>query len=701
VLNLNEQQGARLGLSQFQLGPEQCVTAFQIAGHLNRINAALLADRITAAQAQGVHRFLFEWNPPARASDDVLFSWLLTTSLSVREENPLLLQLPPIPELKQVAVCQVPEENREALEWDDHSEFVYSTSQEGCQALLKDVFERVSVDVVLREIRSGHPWSQAAALRVAGQRLGKNALPTLMELTQQNSPEIRRAAILALGNQPSADAFLKARLLESPPDEAALALESLAAFATEERRAYVSQIVKNPQLQIPRPRVIDILAKNYHPAWDSFLIDSTQHTDPDVRRSALTALRQLGHMTLDQICMSMLADPDEDVRESAFEALRISPDSSAREAALRFVMQQLTDQQVIPESGLELIEEMRESSAAPLLITLLAHPELPRSRYIDVIGNIGTSEDCQRVIAMIDQFDHDEVYSAMNLIPQLPIALQLRTAHELAASKNPAILRGVVHQLGRLTTPDAVALLGELWRTSDESLQTEIADALGLIGTQSAITELRKLRTQACEKDQITQMLLIDNAFREWRHRLPGWSFVESGNGYVRGNELREAVKAYSVAITINPELSEAYSMRGNTHLRLNQVDPAGEDFRKALELDPFDSQAVTGHAIVQAIEGEWEQAIQFVKDRRTHFPNDRFFPYNVACVIGRAIESIRKEGESSEHHQRIPQLQIEAIEQLKIAIALGFSEFSWMKIDPDLAALRDLPEFKLLLSAE
>ncbi len=703
TLDVNAQQNARLGFVSETLGPLDCLTVLSIHGQLNRVNSAFLAERIQEVQKRGGQRILIEWGPEAGPSDEVLFNWLATTDDQERMENPLLTQLPPLPALRHIGLCQVPEENLEGLQWERAGDHLYPTTQAGAAALLKEVFERAPVQTVLRELRQGHPWSQRAALQIAARRLGSDAYPLLLELAQKPDLESRREVILALGFQPQATSYLDQLLYGNDPTDAELALEALAATASSEGRKRILKELTTSEVKIPRRNVLKILAKTYHPDWDPYLISCVSDSNPDVRRTALEVLQQLGHADLDQLCITALGDTNDSVSQTAFQVLKQSTHPAARHAALTHTMKQLKEQQTIPLSGLSLIDEMKETSAAPLLIGLLKKKDGPRVRYIEVIGQIGTDEHCRQVLELLETFEDDEQIAALELAVQLPLDVQLATAKRATTSKSRAVREGAIEILRQLSTDEAVRLLGQMISTSDDELLTEIAFALSEIGTKAAIQQLRQFRTQAQETKNARRIQIAESGLREWKHRLPGWNLVENGNLHVMSNEFDEAIKAYTLALTINSELAEAYSMRANTHLRRDEFDQAGKDFNKALELDPDDSQAVTGVAIVQAIQGDWEKAVQFVKERADQFPHDRFFPYNMACVYARAIESIRKSNPelSLEQKQKILDLQNDALTQLKVSMSLGFNQFDWMKVDPDLASIRDLEEFKRLLKGE
>ena len=73
---------------------------------------------------------------------------------------------------------------------------------------------------------------------------------------------------------------------------------------------------------------------------------------------------------------------------------------------------------------------------------------------------------------------------------------------------------------------------------------------------------------------------------------------------------------------------------------------------------------------------------------------------YNLACGHGVLVAALRKASpEPNEDEQRREaQHVVAALATLRQSIAAGYSDFKHMATDPDLAPLRDLPEFQELI---
>jgi tetratricopeptide (TPR) repeat protein len=183
--------------------------------------------------------------------------------------------------------------------------------------------------------------------------------------------------------------------------------------------------------------------------------------------------------------------------------------------------------------------------------------------------------------------------------------------------------------------------------------------------------------------------------------RSPGWHYSQQGQIAMSQDKWDEAEEILTVAVELDPDLSEAFSRRGHVRLKQNKTNEAGADFREAARLDPYDGQAVTGLGIVLAMEGKFDEALEMVLGAADRFPDDLIYAYNTACVYGRALERLEKEEASSARDDRIADYRGQALRHLGTSIRLGFEDFPLMRTDPDLEPLRKLPEFQKLLPEE
>jgi tetratricopeptide (TPR) repeat protein len=223
-----------------------------------------------------------------------------------------------------------------------------------------------------------------------------------------------------------------------------------------------------------------------------------------------------------------------------------------------------------------------------------------------------------------------------------------------------------------------------------------VCNALAAVATPDARDALLKARDEKNEQKR----RYAENALRSLRQRSPGYQYIYQGQHYAQQQEWKTAIAQYSLAIEIDPELPEAYAGRANAHLKLDEITEAHKDFSKASELDSQNSQAVTGLAVVLVLQGDYEAGIKAVEDARPRFPNDALYLYNAACVYGRAVEQVLKRADVKDRDVKLNAYREKAIGDLKQAVKQGFQDFTWLRKDPDLKSLHDLPEFQDLQSS-
>jgi len=701
-LDLNAQQESRLGLSMFRLGPQQALTVLTVHGQLNRVNAPALARQIASIADQGGARFLIQWAPESRPSDDVLFHWLLSAGRTSESESPLQLLLPPLPPVRQLILAELPQGNGDIEDWDGQGKSMFDSAGEASVFALKEIYERVDPRVALQEIRTGHPWSKVAALRIAGSRLQPEAVPDLLELSKSTDAQIQRAAVLALGAQKddAAQARLQDLVFNSSAETARTAFAALLMITTPDRRQLVLRLLNDDRLSIPGNELFALLADHYHPDWLEEIVKGVRHSDFHVRAQALVVLHQIGHPDLIEFCRRGLADSEEAVREQAFQILVDGMNREAEQAARDYALRRLKEGH-LDDSILDFIERTRETQAAPALIAALKQSGESRHRLIDVIGMIGTSQHLEEVLDLMSSFNAEDQMAVLQLAGRMPVSLQIRLVRQAIDSNQAAVIYTSIEILKSIGTEDALEILDHILkkRSSRESVDVACV-ALGEIGTRGAVRKLREFQQQSGAAGRHQDFKAALQGLRVWRSRLPGFNFVESGYAHVSSNDDDGALKAFSMAILINPDLADAYSARGNVYLRQSEFKKAGEDFNRGFALDPFDGQAITGVAIVRAVDGNWQAAVELIEEKEPRFSRDMFFSYNTACVYSRCVESLKK-SDVPDRDQHIAEFEKRALAKLKESLDIGFRDLNWMQRDPDLRAIQELPEFKKLVDGD
>lgn len=202
-------------------------------------------------------------------------------------------------------------------------------------------------------------------------------------------------------------------------------------------------------------------------------------------------------------------------------------------------------------------------------------------------------------------------------------------------------------------------------------------------------------------------------------------AYAAMGLSYFIWGKFDEAAESGRKAIELNPDDFVAYWTLGRIHFSTGKTQEAAELFRRVIDLkpgfyvaygdlrmaceslgqmeeahalarkmaeellpnyllqNPDDSRARMFYAISLNLVGRREDAIREGAEALEMSPGDSVMLYNGACLYAQLGE-IRR-----------------AVATLGLAIAGGAQNFGWMKCDPDLAPLRDDPEFKQLMEGK
>jgi Flp pilus assembly protein TadD len=105
--------------------------------------------------------------------------------------------------------------------------------------------------------------------------------------------------------------------------------------------------------------------------------------------------------------------------------------------------------------------------------------------------------------------------------------------------------------------------------------------------------------------------------------------------------------------------------------------------FPRYLSLHPDDARAYIFYAVTLVRAGRTDEAKSKAARAIELSPNDPLMFYNAACFYANVGDKTH------------------AIESLRNAVASGYGFYEWIKRDPDLASLRDEPEYVELMKGK
>jgi adenylate cyclase len=155
------------------------------------------------------------------------------------------------------------------------------------------------------------------------------------------------------------------------------------------------------------------------------------------------------------------------------------------------------------------------------------------------------------------------------------------------------------------------------------------------------------------------------------------------GRIHFANGELAEAYTLFRRVVELKPAFLTAHSDLAMTCEALGRLDEARATRDRLLEMlpnyllhNPDDSRARMLHAVFLAERDKKDEALLEGAKALEISADDPLMLYNGACLYARVGEAQR------------------AIETLRQGISKGYADFGWMKNDPDLASLRDNPDF-------
>ena len=341
-----------------------------------------------------------------------------------------------------------------------------------------------------------------------------------------------------------------------------------------------------------------------------------------------------------------------------------------------------------------LLSRTRDQRAIPLLLQHLDQSGGHRVGVIQLITRVAGRAAIDVLVPRYEGFNEDEQEAALESLQQL----QAPQAREFALAAILDRRHDLIPQATRILAGDgdseAVEVLAEVMRSDDQQSWSWACNALKMIGTRDA----RQALFDARESDDDNKRRYATEALARLDMESPAHHVTTQAIMRMQEQKYSEAEEMLTLAIQFDDEYASAFSHRGFVRLHLEKLADARLDFEKALGINPFDSQAVTGTGIARTLQGEYLDGVRLIEENASKFPDDQYFTYNSACVYGRALEQLADTEPSDENTARVEEYRVQGILLLKRSIELKFEDWNLLRTDPDLASLRELDEFQALL---
>lgn len=726
TIDLNARARARLAIDVRRIGPRGSLGLMTIAGAIDTINIASLVDQLDTLAGAGVVRSVIRFTEKAPPIQSRIYSWLNQAASqagrgTAMTNNPF----PTVPVvIRELHLAAIPNRRSTSTSTSGRGapgvlvkprmviggpvQFkvpgsqlrVHPTVEQAIAAALATAYRALPRRELLREIQQGDPLTRPAALASGGGRLSAEDLPVILQLTEDDAPAIARAALISLRHFGEEAAVAKLVFIanKNQPPLSATAIDSLAASRYPAAHQALLKMLKTIDTK-SRKDIVLTLARHPRPAFADAIFDFANDPDPGVAAAALQALSGIGHPRLLPILAVALQSSHTVRRNAALSILSKRTDRASEKMALDHVLERLQNEP--PDSTMNsLLVRTRDPRAIPLLLKQLVNSPANRSMLINTLVQIGDQDVAAKLLEHYPKLPNNDRATVLTAVARIDINVFRELAAPALASNYSSLVSAACRGLQADASPQAVAMLIKAFsESSSSSTLNYTANALAGVGTVEARQALEKARNDT----NVNKRNYAVNALRSMKQRSPGYQYVSMGRNYSQQLNWKKARAQYDLAIKIDPTLSAGYAGRGSTRLQLGEkLSEIRKDFQKAVELDPFNSQAMSGLAIVLLREGKFDAGLKYAEDFHKKFTSNsssirQMQAYNLACVYSRAVEVLQADAKFPDRTRRLALCHKRAFEELNKAVKSGFRNKAWMQKDPDLKAIRDLPEFKKL----
>lgn len=707
-IDINAWAASKLDMTSKRLGPRGCLALLTIGGELNAISFGALIEELERLAAQKVTRIVIRWAEGAPPIDLNLSYQFIGMVQNLGRADVVNPQLPSLPQsFVEFRLAELPATNQSQGNYGmavygpapsanalAQASAVHKTTVDAVIAALRTAYEVVPRNELLEDIRSADPLTRTAALAGGGGRLGSEHLPLILQLADDEDPALQKGALLALRHfgEPAAIDKLLGYARKNIEPLASMAVESLASsrFAAAHEALLGLLDREGPE---SRKTIVKVLARYPRPIWSETIYKFVRDPQSGLGIDGLQALVRVGHPQLIEVLKDALDSRDAAYREAAFHELVNQTDAASEQIALQFTLKHLETAPPTP-AMLAFLTKTKDQSSIPLLLKHLKTSTNDRTGLINTLAQIGDQTVAEVLVEQYARLRPNEQSAVLGILGQLRSPAFLKLAASALESNDPSVVSTTCQWLQNDGSPAAVKLLVQaLEKTNQPNTIAYVANTLGQVGTVEARAALRKARSSNDPNKQAQGRQALQILYQ----RSPAMQYVYQARAYEQQNDHKAALELFDQAIKADPELPDAFTGRANVLIRLDKYPEAKKDFEKAHMLDDLNHQAITGLGICLAIEGKFDEGIKLAEGVRVKFPNDSLFLYNVACIYGRAVEKLVKDDKLPDRDRKLEAYRRKALDDLRESLKLGFADLEWMKKDPDLTSLHDLPEFQEL----
>ena len=700
-VSINEHSLSLLNLQVERIGPRRSLGLLTIGGRIDTINLAAIVNEIETMVEQNVVRFVVRWTDKAAPVDSGLMNWLTTSAnqagmavaRSTNEQYPIM----PV-RIRELHLAEIPGNASRTVSYSSTLALrIHKTTPAAVAAALKSAYERLPLPELLQAITDGHKMTRVAALASGGGRLPASQLPMILKHADDDDPQFQRAALMALRHFGEPVAIKKlVEIAKKDTKQSAIAIESLASSRFAVAHDELLELLKN-ETPGSAKKIVTILARYPRAAWSETIYKFAADPNSGITSEAMKALAQIGHPKLLDVLKDSLASSSKPLQTEAFGILVARVDSESEDVAMKFTLDHIQD--TMPTSQMyTLLGRTKDQRAIPHLIRHFESAGSSRSQLISTLSMLGGKDVVATFLKKYDQLETSEQSAVLGALAQLQVPEFRKLAEQALKSNNDTAIRSATNALKNDGSNQAVDILAAAFKNvSRTNSLSYIATALGNIGTPKARLALQ----EGLKSTNASKRSYSSSALTNLEARSPGYQFVAQGRALTQQKKVDEAIQQFNEAVKADDQLSTAYAGRGHAYLVKGDREKALADFEKTIELNQFNSVAVTGKGICLVLTGKLDEGIKVVEDARKRFPSDNLYAYNAACMYARALAYVTANEKVADRDKKLAEYKKLSLTELQRAVTLGFRNFDHIKEDEDLTALRETEEFKKIVAGK
>lgn len=698
--DLMKMAARRLGLKTRRVGPRDCLAVFQIDGNIDSINARHLVNEIRRLTSDGATRVLVQWHSGADRVNTSVRSWL-TSAANNTGKSRFGSSSSPLPSMPQgiVELHLGPFPGVSQSKTYFGGQRLHADNEDAFVSAIQTAYEGLGTKELLEDFASNDPLIQAAAISGGVGRLPEELVPRLIEISNETSAQLQRAAIAALAACSSEEA-VKQVVTVIDSDDVQLAMEAIRGLRDSRYpigQQTLRELLATADLK-KRDLIANVLISEVRSEWkDLYFEYASDDRNQSLSRRAVKAIRRTGHPKIRELMTELLSSKNSSIRKEAFQELAGSDDTKSVEIAKTYTIDAI-QKQTPDREMLSLIQRIGCREAVPALQKhYAAGPTSLRAALLQTIVRVGDEstvpfllEDYRKASSSVDAPRKADILRALQQL-RAPEAVELsRKAMELT---NSSILQAACSVLVEDGTEESIHAMGKRLASLDNTpaMDTPANIILGSLSNVGSPWARRYMR-YAQNSDSPNRRRFADRAFERLLRTSPAVDLIVEAADLEKEKKIPEAEEVYDHAVQIDPNCPNLFIFRGHLKTHSGRRAEGMKDYAKALELDPLEPVATSLHAIGIVVLGDIEGGLKEIEDKRETFKWHGVFNYNAACAYGQAIICTKP---TPENVEQIADWKFKALDYIDHCVEhASFSGMRTMDEDPDLAPIADHPRF-------